>query len=246
MTANIDHILVCGSGLAFEFVLARMANALSDTIKLTALEIPDPVENDAIYGTTTTPAAYRFFLDSGLDEPELITRSSTGFSFGTQYKNWGGRRHWVQGFQLPFPIWNGVPFHHFLSGSNQNLETFMPGAAAGRAGRFAHPPNDKNIILSRAEYGYQFDPFELAELLKNRLPQSASTGLMPTLLISNCARPGLKKSRYHQVKLLPLTSMSMQVVLADFFCKNWAPSSTPVAILFVILPVIKQMKRARL
>ena len=215
MTVGISKILVCGTGLAFEFIMARLSNDLPKAIDITAIEIKSPNDTDILYGTVTSPDAYGNHLKAGLSEPELVTLSSTAFSYGTRYKNWGNSTDWVQCFQLPFPIRNGIQFHHFLTSSNLALEPFMPGAIAGRAGRFAHPPPDPNIILSRAEYGYQLDPTELSKLLKSK---------------SDATRINRKQCQSIKVETGPkgieeISTSDGEVLMADLYIDATGPNS---------------------
>lgn len=168
MSSPLKNILIYGGGLALEYAAATLTHALPSSISLTVVEDPDCAKHDAFYGSVMPPVAYNFNRTANIEEPDLIRNTNTGLSYGTQYNNWANSLSWVQCYSLPLPIWNGVRFHHYLKRIGAPLEPFLPGAAAGKAGRFAHPPQDPKVILSRAEYGYQFCPQEIAGLLKSR------------------------------------------------------------------------------
>ncbi|WND03578.1 tryptophan 7-halogenase [Temperatibacter marinus] len=163
-----SSLILYGSGLAFEYTAAVLNNCLPKTVKLILLEDEEAAQYDDFYGSTMPPLAYNFNRSASLEEPDLILRSNTALSYGTSYSNWGAASQWVQCFQLPLPVWNGVRFHHYLARVGAPLEPFLPGAQVGLAGRFAHPPPDPKQILSRTEYGYCFSPSSITALLKEK------------------------------------------------------------------------------
>ena len=166
MSNQLGSILLYGYGMALEYAVATLRRALPAQIAITVVEDASCAGYDLFYGTVMPPVVYNFNLTAGLEEPDLILNSNTSLSYGTHYANWGSGLDWVQCFQLPLPIWSGVRFHHYLTRMGAPLEPFLPGAVAGRAGRFAHPPEDPKIALSRAEYGYLYSPDAIINLLK--------------------------------------------------------------------------------
>lgn len=163
----IRRIVICGSGLAAWMAAAALSKNLPSAIQIIVLEIKNSDTADIFYGSVTNPSSYKFFLNLGLSEADLLLRTRTSFSYGTAYKNWAlTNASWVQCFQAPFPIWDGVPFAHHISEETQTLEHYLMSAQAGVKGKFAHPPADKNIALSSAEYGYHFNARDLTNLLK--------------------------------------------------------------------------------
>lgn len=165
--ANVRHIVICGSGLAAWMTAATLSKNLPKTTQITVLETANSVAADIFYGSVTNPSTYKFFLNLGLSEADLLLRTQSSFSFGTEYKNWGlTTNSWIQCFQAPFPIWDGAPFAHHISETTQVLEQYLMSAQAAAKGKFAHPPADRNNALSSAEYGYHFNARELTKLLK--------------------------------------------------------------------------------
>ena len=168
MTADhIRHIVFCGSGLAAWMTAATLSKNLPAAIQITVLETTNSDTADIFYGSVTNPNAYRFFLNLGLSEADLLLRTQSSFSYGTSYKNWGlTDANWVQSFQAPFPIWDGAPFAHHITDATPPLEQYLMSAQAAIKGKFAHPPADKNSPLSSAEYGYHYIARDLTSLLK--------------------------------------------------------------------------------
>ena len=170
--AALDHIVLVGGGLAAEMTACALAAKLPASIRLTTLPAGFDGDSDILYGTVTSPTAYAFNLEAGLAEPRLVLDSDCAFSWGTKYQKWtGGKRSWVQGFQLPLPVVDGVMFHHYLALLGQErLDRYLLTAAAAEKGSFAHPPQDGGKDAQsphgRAEYGYQMDPASYADLFR--------------------------------------------------------------------------------
>lgn len=172
--APLRRVLVCGSGLAAAMTIASLARALPQTTELAWLETGHAAASDLFYGSVTTPTAYAFNLAAGVEEPSLILSSEAAFSWGTRYTGWGGAS-WTQAFALPFPVIDGVVFHHHLAAAGTAaVEPFLIGAAAAARGAFAHPPRGPGETarhpLARAEYGYQIDPAGYARLFVAAFP----------------------------------------------------------------------------
>jgi len=165
--APVRHIVICGSGLAAWMTAATVSKNLPAAIQITVLETTNSDSTDIFYGSVTNPSAYKFFLNLGLSEADLLLRTQSSFSYGTSYKNWGlTDASWVQSFQAPFPIWDGAPFAHHITDATPPLEQYLMSAQAAAKGKFVHPPADKNNPLSSTEYGYHYTARDLTNLLK--------------------------------------------------------------------------------
>ncbi len=175
-STRLQHILVCGSGLAGQMTVAALS-AQAPHIRITWLKIAGSETKDVLYGGLASPAAYDFNLAVGLDEPALILDSNTTFSFGTHYSQWGAKqRDWVQAFQAPFPVVDGVLFYHYLLQRGlYDIAPYLVSAEAARGGVFAHPPEDQRHPLAHAEYGYQFDHAAYGALFERRANPAATT-----------------------------------------------------------------------
>jgi tryptophan halogenase len=165
LTGAIGRIVICGGGLAAHMAAASLARQLPRSIQIVWVKCRDPRDADLFYGGVSGPTAYTFNLSAGVPEPRLILGTDTAFSWGTCFDDWGAsRRSWVQCFHLPFPIVGGVQYHqHMLRLGVAELEPWLLPAVAARRGVFAHPPENGSSPLSRAEYGYQFDPYSYRE-----------------------------------------------------------------------------------
>jgi len=124
---------------------ATVSKNLPAAIQITVLETTNSDSADIFYGSVTNPSAYKFFLNLGLSEADLLL---------------------LQSFQAPFPIWDGAPFAHHITDATPPLEQFLMSAQAAIKGKFAHPLADKNSPLSSTEYGYHYTARDLTNLLK--------------------------------------------------------------------------------
>jgi tryptophan halogenase len=157
----VQHIIVCGSGIAAHLAAVSLARQLPPTIRITWVNGADSRDADLFFGGITAPSAYAFNLAAGVSEPRLMLDTDTTFSWGTHFQDWGSTNiSWVQCSHLPLPIIGGVLFHHHLwrLGIGE-LEPFLTPAIAARRGVFAHPVDKGPKLLARAEYGYQFNPY---------------------------------------------------------------------------------------
>ncbi|MEO0451840.1 MAG: tryptophan 7-halogenase [Pseudomonadota bacterium] len=172
MNTDGFDIVVCGDGLAGAMTALSLVNGLPETHSVQYVRTGRDDQMDALYGSVTAPTAYDFLRTLGLDEPSLFMRSGTTFCYGTSYQNWPGDRSWMQGYMQPFHTIAGVPLVHHLTRGSAALEPILVSAQAALHGRFAHPPEDANVPLSRAEYGYQFSVSDWTDLLDQLIGKS--------------------------------------------------------------------------
>jgi len=161
----ITRIVVCGKGLAAHMTAAMLSNNLPESIQIVSVACPDLTDDDSILGNLAPPSAYGFNLSAEVQEPNLLVNTSTAFSWGTKFEAWGvARRSWVQCFHLPLPIMGGVLFHHYLARMGiSDLQPYLISAMAALKGKFAHPHAKNDSKLTRAEYGYLFEPLSYSK-----------------------------------------------------------------------------------
>ena len=172
--SSLKTIIICGGGLAGHLAAAQLHHHLRASHRIVFLPNFGTSSFDFMYGGATGPTAYEFLRRIGLDEPILIQSTATSFSFGIHIRKWPSQdADWVQCHHLPLPALNAVPFQHHLSRVGSDLQALLVSSVAARAGKFAHPPQDPKVPLSRAEYGYQFDAAEWVALIESALKQSS-------------------------------------------------------------------------
>ena len=166
-------IVICGGGLAGLMTALALGSALGKQYEITLIDDRTAADADIGYGSVTSPTAYDFLRGLGLDEPRLFSKSATSFSFGTDYVDWPGTsQSWTQCHHQILPLLDGVPLQQHLTRNQRPLAPLLISGIAARQGKFAHPPEDPDNPLSRAEYGYQFSVTEWAHLLTEFLPAS--------------------------------------------------------------------------
>lgn len=173
----ISQLLVYGNTLAASMTVLALAKALPRSIKLIWVKPQTCCLGEELFGGLSSPEAYQFNLQLGVTEPELILNTDTTFSFGTHFSQWGNnKRSWVQSFHLPFVANAGVELQHFMTRHKLPLGDFLISTQAALQGTFAHPPEDKpQSPLSRAEYGYHFDPAQWSAMFFSKIERSRVT-----------------------------------------------------------------------
>lgn len=166
MEIQKTRLVVVGNSFAASQCVAVLTKELPNSFEIVWVRPTEKAKSDEMYGSITSPEAYKFNINVNCNEPDLLLKTATSFSFGTGFVEWGHhKRQWMQCFHLPFPVEAGVSFHHFMTRHGANITDYLISAQAAIHGRFAHPPTDNpNSALSRAEYGYHFDPIEWSEL----------------------------------------------------------------------------------
>lgn len=171
---DISQLLVFGNTLAASMTVLALSKALPKNIKILWVKPSVPCASDLLYGGISSPEAYQFNLQYGVTEPQLILDTDTTFTFGTRYNCWGNHnRAWMQCFHLPFAATSGVELHHFMTRHNATLSDFLISAQAAMKGTFAHPPTDNlQSPLSRAEYGYHFEPSQWSAIFFDKIDKA--------------------------------------------------------------------------
>ena len=173
MSHSQKTLVVYGDGLAGLIAATALAGRLSAAYRIVLIADQRSVESDFLYGGVTSPTGYDFYRGLGLDEPTLFLKSATAFSFGTYYRQWpAAEGDWVQSHHQPLPVIAGVPLHHHLSRHKRSMAPLLVSTQAAAQGKFAHPPEDPSVPLSRAEYGYQFSADEWRRMLATLLRRS--------------------------------------------------------------------------
>lgn len=153
-----------------------LARIMPPSIDITLLTTKSADKTDSFYGSVTSPASYKFLLNCGIAEPDLLPVTTTAFSLGTRYRDWGLKKEsWTQSFHLPLPLFNGVELHHYLNRQHQPgnesyaLEPYIISAKVAQMGAFAHPPDERKTPLADMDYGYQFAPHEWSRFFASKI-----------------------------------------------------------------------------
>ena len=238
--APIEHVVVCGSGLAAHMTVCALSRRLPPSIRITFANIGDNSGTDLFYGSASAPTAYSFNLSAGVSEPKLVLESDAAFSWGTEYVEWpGGNRSWIQCFHLALPVIDGVLFHHYLARlGDAQLERYLAPAVAARRSAFVHPPQRPGQTgqhpLARAEYGYQFDPASYS-----RLFQSSTDNTRVRQVDGALAEVEVDESGIASIRLLDGRSLE-----ADLYIDASGPAAWLLSSLQPAFPVGRRLRAA--
>lgn len=171
MADPVRSIVIVGGGVVGWMAAAALARVLkADRCSVRVVE-GAPTERDP--SETTTPALHRLHNLLGLNEADLMRRTSATFKLGSEFRDWGaiGARYF-HGFGAIGAKLDAVSFHaHWLRlrarGDPAPIETYSVAAAAARAGKFAHQSADPGSILSLFSYGYHLDARAYAHYLRD-------------------------------------------------------------------------------
>jgi len=170
--ANAVRSLVIAGGGLDAWVTAA---ALAHSFRSQELEIR--VLAQAAGGTpaaeATAPISLAFHQHLGIDEAALMRATSGTFSMGTRFRDWVAPGH--DYFQPMGPHGASIEFVHFhnfankarLAGDATPFNDYSLCAVAARQGRFTHPSNDRNSILSTLFYAHHLDTARYAAFMRD-------------------------------------------------------------------------------
>ncbi len=168
--SNTKTIAIIGGGLSgwtAALTLAQSLKGMDVDIQLVELDQPS---NEVPW---LLPNHLNFHARLGIDERQLIKRSAGTFTLGTQYKDWVEPGH--QYFKPHGPHGNAIDFisfHHFaikqkLIHKECDYEEFAFATAAAKAGKFVHPENNPQSLLSVLNYSHNIDPTEYLSFIQD-------------------------------------------------------------------------------
>jgi tryptophan halogenase len=171
MTDNaIKTLVILGGNLSGWTAAFAIANAFQGS-SLTIKVIEQPEEKNPL--PWLLPSTVAFHQRMGIDERNLMRATNATFSLGTQYLNWNESGH--DYFEPYGPHGSRivlVDFHHFYTkakqmGSKQKFEDYAFATSVAKAGKFMHPQNNQDSLLSTLVYSYNPEPEAYQNLLKS-------------------------------------------------------------------------------
>lgn len=158
----VRSIAIAGGGSAAWSAAAVLAQALqSQDISITVLDTgPSPFDSPA---ESTLPQSLTLHRFLGLDERDLMKIARATFRLGTEYLDWWGEGdRYFQPLGLHGAGIDFIAFHHLLirqqlAGEPMDMDAYSLCAMAAGKGKFTHPSEDGDSILSTLAYGLHLD-----------------------------------------------------------------------------------------
>jgi len=163
----IKNIVIVGGGTAGWMAAAVLSASLPrHSVSITVV---DSSEIGTVgVGEATIPPIRQLNYMLGLDEDEVMRRTSATFKLGIEFINWGapGDRYFHPFGEHGHDL-SGIQFHHhWLRTREGDLSDYSIATAAAHAGRFGRPTNDPRDPLSKISYAFHFDAVQYAGLLR--------------------------------------------------------------------------------
>lgn len=167
---NIANILIVGGGTAGWMTAAALSHKLCGSN--TKIRLIESAEIGTVgVGEATLPHIRFFNQTLGIDEPELMARTSATFKLGIEFAGWGKEG---ESYIHPFGHYGEqigpANFHHYWTrlragGDSAPLCDYSYPVRAAEAGRFMLPDSDPQSIHSTFSYAFQFDAGQYAAFL---------------------------------------------------------------------------------
>jgi len=168
---RIRSIAIVGGGAAGWLAAATLARLLKPAFCEVRLldsgqQLPGPISESAL------PSFHRLNSLLGINEQDLMQRTSATFKLGAQFVDWSrpGESYFHSFGSLAAKL-EAVAFHHHWlrlhqAGLGGAFEDYSPATVAAKQGRFARPVADRQSVLSRYSYGYHFHAASLSVYLR--------------------------------------------------------------------------------
>ncbi len=173
MTAStpLKSIVIVGGGSAGWMTAAALSQAVGTSCSITL------IESEAIgtvgVGEATIPPIRHFNQRLGIDEVTFVRETQGSFKLGIEFVNWGKLGHsYFHPFGQYGAEFDSVPFYHhwmreWLEGRVEGpIDDYSMCWAMAKAGKFAHPSQDRRLIQSTFDYAYHFDAGLYAAFLR--------------------------------------------------------------------------------
>ncbi|MDJ0656809.1 MAG: tryptophan 7-halogenase [Xanthomonadales bacterium] len=175
---ELRSVVIVGGGPAAWTAASVLSRALSAAD--VAVVVPD-VSHTTPAAEATLPTILGFHQLQGLNEPEVLRQQKGSFRLGTRFQDWNepGHRYinpiGAHGASIEF-----VAFHNYAVKARQNGEVrpfneYSLVAMAGDRGRFSHPVNDPNSVLSTMRYALHLDAAAVARSFRQRAEAAGVT-----------------------------------------------------------------------
>jgi len=168
----IKKIVIVGGGTAGWMTAAALSQKFSGLdVNVTLIE-SESIGTVGV-GESTLPHIRNFNQFLNIDEPTFLRETKATFKLGIAFKNWGfSGSDYIHPFGRIGHDINGVEFLHYWvrlrqEGFLSDLDHYSLPAMAARAGKFQHPIEGQESILSAYTYAFHFDAALYAKYLRD-------------------------------------------------------------------------------
>ncbi len=162
-----QRIVVVGAGAVGWTFAATLGNGLNGlNVEIVVLDCG--VNRDQLLPcNSATPAALTFNKMLGVDEKSFISQTKSAYFLATHYKNISGNSDYFMPFSEHGFMMNGIAFSSYAlyshaKGDNTAYDFYSLSALTARLGRFRHPSDNANSLLSTLDYGFQINTNNVA------------------------------------------------------------------------------------
>ena len=166
----VREIVIVGGGTAGWMTAAALSHKLAGTD--TAIRLIESAEIGTVgVGEATLPQIREYNRLLGIDEAELMARTSATIKLGIEFRDWGrAGDHYIPPFGVHGEPIGAADFHqHWVrenaTGQAGDFGSYCLAIVAARQGRFDLPPDNPASLLNAYTYAYQFDASLFAAFL---------------------------------------------------------------------------------
>ncbi|MGB5724314.1 MAG: tryptophan halogenase family protein [Parasphingorhabdus sp.] len=158
----VREIIIVGGGTAGWMTAAALSRKLAGTD--TNVRLIESAEIGTVgVGEATLPQIREFNRMLGIDEAELMARTSATIKLGIEFRDWGrAGDHYIHPFGIHGEPIGPADFHHYwvreqADGSADEFGQYCLPIVAARENRFDLPPENPSSPLDAYSYAFQFD-----------------------------------------------------------------------------------------
>jgi tryptophan 7-halogenase len=169
---QVKAIVIAGGGTAGWMAAAKLSQHFIKTdVKITVVESSEI--GTVGVGEATIPTLRRFYQSLGMNDLDVMRKTSATVKLGIEFKNWHSAN---SSFIHPFGLFgheaNGIRFHHYwlklqTLGDKSRLEDYSLGIALARANKFTFPAENPSSPLSIFDWALHFDASQFALLMRD-------------------------------------------------------------------------------
>lgn len=166
----VRDIVIVGGGTAGWMTAAALSRKLAGTGA--TIRLIESAEIGTVgVGEATLPQIREYNRMLGIDEAELMARTSATIKLGIEFRDWGkAGDHYIHPFGVHGEPIGPADFHHYwvkenAAGQAGDFGSYCLPIVAARQGRFDLPPENPATLLQAYTYAYQFDASLFAAFL---------------------------------------------------------------------------------